>query len=39
MEVVAWATHKYVMHGFLWHLHSDHTKGPLRLLERNDTFF
>ena len=24
MEFVAWATHKYVMHGFLWHLHKDH---------------
>ena len=24
MEFVAWATHKYVMHGFLWYLHEDH---------------
>ena len=24
MEFVAWATHKYVMHGFLWNLHKDH---------------
>ena len=24
MEFVAWFTHKYVMHGFLWFLHKDH---------------
>ncbi|MFT3885031.1 MAG: sterol desaturase family protein [Flavobacteriales bacterium] len=40
MEGVAWATHRFVMHGFLWRLHSDHHKkdhdGPL---ERNDVFF
>jgi len=24
MEAVAWLTHKYVMHGFLWYLHRDH---------------
>jgi len=24
MEYVAWFTHKYVMHGFLWVLHEDH---------------
>ena len=24
MEFAAWATHKYVMHGFLWYLHEDH---------------
>ena len=24
MEFVAWATHKYIMHGFLWSLHKDH---------------
>ncbi|GAB5557536.1 MAG: sterol desaturase family protein [Schleiferiaceae bacterium] len=39
MEWVAWATHKYVMHGFLWYLHEDHhvkTPGPL---EKNDAFF
>ena len=40
MEFVAWATHKYVMHGFLWHLHSDHhKKDHYGFLERNDTFF
>ncbi len=40
MEWVAWATHKYVMHGFLWYLHSDHhKKDHYGFLERNDTFF
>lgn len=40
MEGVAWATHKFVMHGFLWHLHSDHhKKDHYGFLERNDTFF
>ncbi len=24
MEGVAWFTHKYVMHGFLWSIHRDH---------------
>jgi beta-carotene 3-hydroxylase len=40
MEFVAWATHKYVMHGFLWVLHSDHhKKDHYGFLERNDAFF
>ena len=26
MEFMAWFTHKYVMHGFLWKLHADHHK-------------
>lgn len=40
MEAVAWATHKYVMHGFLWSLHRDHhKKDHYGKLERNDTFF
>lgn len=40
MEFVAWATHKYVMHGILWSLHSDHhKKDHYGFLERNDTFF
>lgn len=39
MEFVAWFTHKYVMHGFLWVLHEDHhTKTP-GFLEKNDAFF
>ena len=40
MELVAWFTHKYVMHGFLWKLHKDHhdhsNKTPF---EKNDYFF
>ncbi len=40
MEVVAWCTHKYVMHGFLWTLHRDHhRKDHHHPLERNDAFF
>src|SRR5690606_7140000 len=40
MEFVAWATHKYVMHGALWYLHSDHhKKDHYDFLERNDAFF
>jgi beta-carotene 3-hydroxylase len=40
MEFVAWATHKYVMHGFLWTLHADHhKKDHYGFLERNDAFF
>jgi beta-carotene 3-hydroxylase len=40
MEVVAWLTHKYVMHGLLWRMHSDHhRKESDSFLERNDFFF
>ena len=40
MEFMAWATHKYVMHGFLWSLHKDHhRKDHDSWFERNDTFF
>lgn len=40
MEGVAWLTHKYVMHGLLWMLHSDHhSKDPESVLEKNDSFF
>ena len=35
MEFMAWFTHKYIMHGFLWSLHRDHKSW----FERNDTFF
>ncbi len=39
MEAVAWFTHKYIMHGFLWFLHrSHHTRHP-HPIERNDLFF
>ncbi|HRN37798.1 MAG TPA: beta-carotene hydroxylase, partial [Flavobacteriales bacterium] len=40
MEFVAWAMHRYVMHGFLWVLHRDHHKRDHHhVLERNDAFF
>ena len=40
MEFMAWFTHKYVMHGFLWFLHKDHHQ-PNRhtFFEKNDSFF
>lgn len=38
MEFVAWITHKYVMHGFLWVLHKDHHHPKSRGLQRNDAF-
>ncbi len=40
MEFMAWFTHKYIMHGFLWHLHKDHHKKDHdSWFERNDAFF
>ncbi len=40
MEFMAWFTHKYVMHGFLWSLHKDHHhKDHNSWWERNDLFF
>ena len=39
MEFVAWAAHKYVMHGFLWVLHKDHHQRDDHFFEKNDAFF
>lgn len=40
MEFMAWFSHKYIMHGFLWHLHADHHKKDHdSWFERNDFFF
>lgn len=39
MEAVSWATHKFIMHGFLWYLHEDHHKKGPGLFEKNDAFF
>ena len=40
MEFVAWFTHKYIMHGFLWFLHKDHHQvDPNKKLQKNDLFF
>ncbi len=38
MEFVAWATHKYVMHGFLWVWHRSHHTVHVHSLELNDLF-
>ena len=41
MEVVAWLSHKYLMHGTLWFFHEDHHQHNTNLkpFERNDFFF
>ena len=40
MEFMAWFSHKYIMHGFLWVLHKDHHKKDHNSwFERNDLFF
>ncbi|WP_394746778.1 sterol desaturase family protein [Spongiimicrobium salis] len=40
MEFMAWFSHKYIMHGFLWSLHKDHhRKDHDSWFERNDAFF
>lgn len=38
MESVAWASHKYVMHGFGWAWHRDHHEPHDRVLEKNDLY-
>ena len=37
-EFVAWFTHKYVMHGFLWTWHKSHHTAHDHTLEKNDWF-
>jgi len=39
MEAVAWAAHKYIMHGLLWSLHEDHHQKRPHFFEKNDLFF
>ena len=40
MEFMAWFSHKYIMHGFLWFLHKDHHhKDHNSWFELNDLFF
>ncbi len=39
MEFMAWFTHKFVMHGFLWLLHKDHHQTEPGFFEKNDAFF
>ncbi len=38
MEVIAWWSHKYVMHGFGWAWHRDHHEPHNNVLEKNDLF-
>jgi beta-carotene 3-hydroxylase len=38
MEGVAWALHRYVMHGFLWVLHESHHRPRKSWFEMNDLF-
>jgi beta-carotene 3-hydroxylase len=37
-EFVAWFTHKYIMHGFLWSWHKSHHTVHDHAVERNDLF-
>ncbi len=39
MEFMAWATHKFVMHGLMWSFHEDHHVEKPGFFERNDVFF
>ncbi len=38
MEGVAWASHKYIMHGFGWPWHRDHHEPHDKVLEKNDLY-
>ena len=38
MEGVAWFTHKYIMHGFMWNWHKSHHVHHKNLFEKNDLF-
>ena len=38
MEWVAWASHKFIMHGFGWGWHRDHHEPHDNLLEKNDLY-
>ncbi len=39
MEGMAWSTHRFVMHGFMWYFHQDHHEPHPHVFERNDVFF
>lgn len=42
MEFMAWFTHKYLMHGWLWNWHEDHHRPKHQkegFFEKNDRFF
>lgn len=38
MEGVAWFSHKYIMHGFMWNWHKDHHEPHDKTFEKNDLF-
>ena len=38
MEIVAWSSHKYIMHGFGWGWHRDHHERHDRTFEKNDLY-
>lgn len=38
MEMVAWSSHKYIMHGWGWGWHRDHHEPHDNLLEKNDLY-
>ena len=38
MEAVAWAAHKYIMHGWGWAWHRSHHEPRRGLFEKNDLF-
>lgn len=38
MEIVAWVSHKYVMHGFGWGWHRDHHERHDNVFEKNDLY-
>lgn len=39
MEFMAWFTHRFIMHGFMWYFHKDHHQKEEGWFERNDVFF
>ena len=38
MEIVAWSSQKYIMHGFGWGWHRDHHERHDRVFEKNDLY-
>ncbi len=38
MEIIAWASHRYIMHGFGWGWHRDHHEPHTNALEKNDLY-
>jgi beta-carotene 3-hydroxylase len=38
MEMIAWGSHKYIMHGWGWNWHRDHHEPHDNALEKNDLY-